>query len=292
MALLTAFLSATFVVFCIIGLRVLTQRSPVRKFEAFNYNYKEDYKLQEINIPARRKIPRARFVTLVLVGSLIAGGVMYIFSGRGWLTMLATPLGFLAPKIWLDWFTKTQYKLISHQLEQAIEAMAVVIRSGGGLPAALEKAIEISEQPLKAELERTANEIKLGLPEPEAFSRLSARVNLPEMDTLGVAFALRKDGMAVNMANVLTEIQTSLRQRQALNEEVNAVVAENKLAIWIVSAVPILTISIMRYVAPEMAAPLFDTLLGVFVLVFCLILIIIGILWSLKLADGDNLLGG
>jgi len=290
MIYMSAFLSTIAVILFALGLRFLAERSPIRKFGAFEYDYKEDEELKKLNKPVKRKIPGLRLVAIILFGALVAGSVMYIFSGRGWLTIIAACLGFFAPKLWLDWFEKTQYKLMSIQLEQAVETMATVIRSGGGLPAALEKAIESSGYPLKAELEQTSNEIKLGLPEPEAFSRLARRVDLPEMDTLSVASELKKDGMAVNMANVFTQIQISLRQRQAFNEEVNAIVAENKLAVWIVSAVPIGSISMMRFVAPEMAAPLFDTLIGAIVMIFCLMLIVVGIFWSLKIANGDNLL--
>lgn len=292
MAYLFAFFSAVAVVFFTLGLRFLIERSPIRKFGAFEYNHKEDEELKNLNKPVKPQIPGIKLVALILIGALIAGGIMYIFSGRGWLTIIAACLGFFAPKLWLDWFEKTQYKLMSSQVEQALEVMSTVIKSGGGIPAALEKAIENSGYPFKKELKQAANEIKLGLPEPEAFSRLAERVNLPEMDTLSIASALRKEGMAVNMANVFTQIQISLIQRQAFNEEINAIVAENKLAVWIVSAVPIFSVSMMRFVAPEMAAPLFDTLLGVIVLIICLFMIVIGIIWSLKIADGDNLLGG
>ena len=291
MVLISAFFSAVTIILFILGLRFMLERSPIRRFGAFEYNYKEDEELKKLNKPARRtQIPYMKAVTLIAIGALVAGGIMYIFSGRGWLTILAACLGFFAPKLWLDWFEKTQYKLLSSQVEQAVEAMATVIKSGGGLPAALEKAIQTSGYPLKKELEQTAGEIKLGLPEPEAFSRLAERVDLPEMDTLSIASALKKEGMTVNMANVFTQIQISLRQRQAFNEEVNAMVAENKIAVWIVSAVPIGSISMMRFVAPEMAAPLFDTFLGIVVLIICLMLIAVGIYWSLKIAEGSNLL--
>lgn len=290
--LISAFFSAVTVILFALGLRFLTERSPVRKFGAFDYDYKEDKELKKLNRPTKAKIPGLKFAVLVLAGALFAGTIMYIFSGRGWLTILAACLGFFAPRLWLDWFEKTQYKLMSSQVEQAVETMATVIKSGGGLPAALEKAIETSGYPFKKELEQTLSEIKLGLPEPDAFSRLAERVDLPEMNTLSIASTLKKGGMAVNMANVFTQIQISLRQRKAFSEELSTMVAENKLAVWIVSAVPIGSVSVMRFVAPEMAAPLFDTVVGAIVLVFCLILIVVGIFWSLKIADSTNLLGG
>ncbi|MHB1418661.1 MAG: type II secretion system F family protein [Bacillota bacterium] len=224
-------------------------------------------------------------VLLILIGGTVVGGVTYTIVGIWWLALIASLLGLMVPRLWINWQKAGRHKHMASQMEQAMETMSAVLRSGGGLPAALERAARDIVAPLSSELAQTAAEIKLGKSSAEAFHRLADRINLPEMAMLSLAVELQQTGMAVNIANVFGQIQENIRGGQALSEEVSAITAENRLAGWIVAAVPFGVLGLIRQMAPEFVAPLFNTPLGLVIFGVSTAAIIGGIIWIMRMSS-------
>ncbi|MHB1127900.1 MAG: type II secretion system F family protein [Bacillota bacterium] len=235
-----------------------------------------------------QQLPTARTLLLVLAGGLTAGLVVYTVIGILWVALGASLLGLLMPRLWSNWHKAGQNKLRFSQIEQAMETMSAVLRSGDGITSALERAAREIGSPLSAELIQTAGEIKVGKSPAEAFERLANRVQLPEMTMLHLAVSLQQTGMAINMAAVFEEIQSGIRNRQALAEEVSALTAQNRMSAWIVGAVPFGFIGMVRWIAPDFIAPLFETPLGLTVFVVSTAAIITGIIWITRMASSDN----
>jgi len=288
LASLIAFISGVAVV---IGIKMLLHRDVnISRFGVVKYNREKDKQLTKMNLAAKEKSPLTVpiFIILVLTGAILFFGGVYIFTGVLKLSLFASAGGFIAPKIWLDWYKKKQEKLVSSQAEQALETMATVIKSGGGMYEALDKAVNNVGEPLKSKLEHTLSEMKIGISEDEAFLRLAEQLDIPEMSMLNVASLIRKEGITVNMATVFTSIQSNLRQRQAFIEEVKAITSENRLAVWVVAAVPFFTVGIIRFFGPDFIDPLFTAPIGLIMFVILTIMIIVGIYWALKIADTTN----
>ncbi|MHB1126976.1 MAG: type II secretion system F family protein [Bacillota bacterium] len=234
-------------------------------------------------------LPTARTVLLVLSGGLTAGVIVYTVVGILWVALGASFLGLLVPRRWSNWHQAGQSKLRSSQIEQAMEIMSAILRSGDGITSALERAAREIGRPLSSELVQTTGEIKVGKSPAEAFEHLADRVQLPEMAMLNLAVSLQQTGMAINMAAVFEEIQSGIRNRQALAEEVSALTAQNRMSAWIVGAVPFGFIGMVRWIAPDFVAPLFETPLGLTVFVVSTATIISGIIWITLMAGADIL---
>src|SRR5690606_22022325 len=94
--------------------------------------------------------------------------------------LVAAFSGYIFPKVWASWQLNNNVKVLNNQLEQAAETMAMVIRSGGSMMSAIDKATLEIENPLKKEMEKASYELKLGKPEADVLRDLSERVKLPE----------------------------------------------------------------------------------------------------------------
>ena len=201
----------------------------------------------------------------------------------------ASLLGFVVPYIWLKWHEASQEKIIASQLEQAVEIMSSVIRSGGGIVSALRRSAQVVGAPLNSELTKVASEIELGVSTANAFKNLAERVPMQETKMMAMVMEIQQSGMAVNLASVFDQIQINIRNKQALQEEVRAITVENKMAGWIVAAVPFVTISLIRWSSPDFIAPLFTTTAGLFVFLLSTGLIIGGVFWIMKMAEMPDL---
>jgi len=230
-----------------------------------------------------KEVPPLRVLMLILAGGISCGVIAYAVVGKWWFTGIASSLGLLAPNLWLSWHRKSKKALLANQLERAAEVMSAVLKSGGGMNLALDKAISEVDKPLKNELAQVLAEIHLGVPLEVAFRNLNERVNLDDLSLLATAADLQSTGMAVNMATVLEQIRENIKGKQLFEDEVSAITGENKMAAWIVGVIPFVLIGLFRQMAPDFVAPLFETAVGIAVFVICLVVILFGIVWAISM---------
>lgn len=231
----------------------------------------------------------SKSILLVLVGGITIGIAAYVVVGIIWVSFCVSLLGLAVPFLWLKWHEASQEKVIASQLEQAVEIMGSVIRSGGGIVSALRRAAQTVGSPLSQDLIQVASEIELGVSTADAFKNLVDRVPMQETKMMAMVMEIQQAGMAVNLGSVFEQIQRNIRSKQALQEEVKAITVENKMAGWIIAAVPFATISLIRWSSPEFTAPLFTTPVGIFVFLISTCLIIWGVVWIMKMAEMPDL---
>lgn len=199
-------------------------------------------------------------------------------------------VGFAIPGAFSKWHETSRARLIGDQLEMASEIMAAAVNSGSSLSKALEKASEELGSPLDKELLQVSTEIRLGVPSAEAFQNLADRVKLPELSILSMAVNLQQSGMAVNMAAVLEQVQDNLTEKKAFGEEVNAITVENRMSGYIVGVLPFLVVGVIRQVAPDFIAPMFNTTAGLTIFFISTAIIAVGIYWMYSM--GSSLTSG
>lgn len=244
----------------------------------------------EKEVETKKKVKRndgKRHLVLffTMIGSLTGFVGLFIVTGLVSASLLGLLVGFLVPKLIADNHKKNQRKLTTMQLEQTAEIMASVLRSGGGIIEALTRAAQEVSNPMREELVATANEIRLGVPTAVAFSNLSQRVGFDELNVLSMAINLQAEGMAVNLGQLLTQIQENIRYKIAFQRDVNVITAENRMAGWIVAALPFAVLAITRLMMPDMIDPLFNTTPGLIVFGIATVIIAIGVFWMLKVAE-------
>lgn len=247
----------------------------------FTPNYSKESKI----IAAGRSLSYSKTIIIIVAGGVSVGVLAYAVIGNLYLAGCASLLGLIFPRFWYKWYSNNQDKLISKQMEKAAETMAVVLKSENNIVAALERAALDSEEPLKSKLIKAAQEIRLGIRTNIAFEALAASVNVPEMMIISIGIELQQQGMAINMASMLEQVQTNIRNREAFKDELSVMTTENKMAGWIVAVIPLATLALIRQADPAFVAPLFDTTVGLTVFVLCLSTIALGLYWLLQIAE-------
>lgn len=291
---LAAFLVMLMVVFLFFGIKHITHRDiSAARFGVQKFKPEEDEHIQKAKRKFKqkekqKKLPRTQKIALIAIGSIGFATIALAVSGKIYIAFIAMLGGFYVPNIWYNWNKKSQERMISSQVEQATEAMSIVLRSGGGMAEAIEKGMKDIKNPFKTELEQTLYEMKLGKPEAEVLQGLSERVPVPELEMLAIASELQRDGMAVNMANVLNNMQSNIRTRQGNIDEIRAITAENRMAVWIVAIIPFVMIAIMRTILPEFKQVLFENVFGIMFSIVMFSIIIFGIGWALKIANVED----
>lgn len=244
----------------------------------------EHYKVYERK---KKKFNPILFI-LVIIGSFTGFGIIFLVTGKIRYSLVGLLIGFIIPNIWVKRHETKQQHLTLLQLEQTAEIMSSVLRSGSGLVDALVRAANEIGNPMRDELLVTANEIKLGVSNAMAFQNLANRVGVDQLDILSMAINLQEEGMAVNLSALLEQIQDNIRYKLSYQRQVKVMTAENRLAGWIVSALPFGTLAIMRLIMPDIVAPLFNTTIGLIIFTFNTVVIVIGVIWLMKIANVET----
>lgn len=260
------------------------------RFKTQSYRAEDDAEYLEREKELREieklyKVDNSKKVLLFIAASAACGAIGYSISGQLHISLASCLFGFAAPVAFERWHADGQRKLLEKQFEQAAEQMAIVIKSGGSIQSAIEKAAEEAKYPLKRELELMTAQTKLNIPTAEVFKLAKEKIPVPELEMMVVVSSLQQQGMAVNTASVLERIQDSIRARRAFREQISAITSEGRLASKVVGVMPFLVIGFIRQTAPQFVAPLFTTAWGMGLLGASVLAIIGGMVWINKMIN-------
>src|SRR5712671_5161707 len=180
-------------------------------------------------------VGRVIFSTLVLIGVGALLGNWWIAPGFiGWVPGLA--LG-AAPYFFLLQKRKKRLQRFSELLPEAIDLMVRGLRSGQAIAATVENVAQESDEPLRSEFRRTADEQSFGLPFRESMLNLSRRVPVPDLQFLVTAVLVQKE-TGGNLSLILEKTSHVIRERMRVVGQTRIRTAQGRLTGWILCALP------------------------------------------------------
>jgi len=88
-----------------------------------------------------------------------------------------------------------------------------------------------------------------------------------------------------NLAEVLTTVSQTIRDRYALKRQIKALSAEGRLSSIILSILPVVLFLALLILNPVFLKPLFSTPLGLMMMAGSAVLMIFGVFWLKKITD-------
>jgi len=213
-------------------------------------------------------------ITLLLVCVGAALGNWWIAPGLiGWLPGLA--LGFL-PYLYLLQKRKRRSRRFTELLPEAIDLMSRGLRAGQALPATIETIAKESDDPLRAEFRRAADEQSFGLPFREAMLNLSRRMPVPDLQFLVTAILVQKE-TGGNLAQILDKTSHVLRERVRAAGQMRIRTAQGRVTGGILIGLPFAIFFAMNFVNPGYGKVLFDNSTGQLFVTLAAVAMVIGI---------------
>ena len=150
----------------------------------------------------------------------------------GWL------LAFL-PIMYMRWQKKRKTAKFESQMPEAMEILARSLRAGHTLQATLELVAKEIPAPLGKEMRITYDEQKLGLSVGQALRRMGDRVASQDLRYFVTAVLIQSE-TGGNLAEILENIGTLIRERMKLRGKINSLTAEGRFSMLILSVLPLL----------------------------------------------------
>ncbi len=211
-------------------------------------------------------------LTLICIGALL--GNWWIAPGLlGWVPGLA--LGAI-PYLFLLQKRKRRLRRFSELLPEAIDLMSRGLRAGQALPATVETIAQESDEPLRSEFRRAADEQSFGLPFREAIVNLSRRVPVADLQFLVTAILVQKE-TGGNLAQILDKASHVIRERVRVEGQMRIRTAQGRLTGWILCVLPFAMFILMNFLHPGYGKVLFQDPLGQKLVTYAGIMMVIGV---------------
>ncbi len=209
--------------------------------------------------------------------SLVFAAVGFLIGRRiGFITapLVAGLFGYL-PYLNLKRKAASRLKLFQAQLPEAIDMLVNAMKSGYSLQAAIKFAGDEMPDPLGPEFARVYDEQRLGMEMRNALLKLQERVNTLDCKMFVTALLLQRE-TGGNLAEVLTNLSTLMRERVGLRGQIETLTAEPKLSAVILSLMPVALFLIVATLNRDYMEPLWNTPGGRLLSTFGVMSVILG----------------
>lgn len=223
---------------------------------------------------------------------MLAGLLAFLILGVGlqcpWLALAGLCLGPWLPRWARAWRESQRRKLLAEQMPGTMEALSAALRSGQSLVQALESARADVPEPSAALLDKACQDLRLGDAPELALEKLAAGLKghslAADWGMVATAVAIQRQSGG-DLAVILDQVAETLRERQRLQAQVDALTAQGRLSAWVVGSLPPLLLLALQALDPDLVAPLFTTPTGWLLLGAALMLELVGILVLRRLVD-------
>ncbi|MHA7272258.1 type II secretion system F family protein [Arthrobacter sp. TMT4-20] len=229
------------------------------------------------------KMRPADFVVLTGVGAVLAACVGLVLSGPFIAIMFAVAVPVLV-KVGLGLLTARRRKQFADQLDDTLQLLAGGLRAGHSLLRAIDAVSADSEAPTTEEFTRIINETRLGRDLGEALDDAAMRMQSEDFSWVAQAIAIHRE-VGGNLATVLDQVGQTIRERNQIRRQVQALSAEGKLSAVILMGLPLVLGGTLMVLSPGYMDPMFSHPIGFVLMGVSLILLAVGALWLKKVVS-------
>jgi tight adherence protein B len=224
------------------------------------------------------------FVVVVFALSTVLA-VVGVLLGFG--TLLAIPfalvfalLGPAAAKVALVVRTSARRARFADQLDDTLQLLAGNLRAGHGISQALDAVSRDAEAPTSEEFARAVNQTRIGRDLNDALGDVSARMRSDDFSWTAQAIAINRE-TGGNLAEVLQQVASTIRERNQIRRQVKALSAEGRLSAIVLICLPIGVTLALLVLQPAYLLPFTESIIGIAAIVVAVVLAIIGTFWML-----------
>jgi tight adherence protein B len=192
-----------------------------------------------------------RFFIIVGTGSVVAGGITWIFRGEilealGALVFCSTLLPFLA----LRFLRSRRQKKFAAQFPDSLDIIVRSLRAGHPVPIAVNMVGREMGDPIGTEFGIVTDEVTFGADLETAMRNLYARIGSDDLPLFVTAVAIQ-GSTGGNLGEILQNLSGVIRDRFKMRRKIRALAAEGRASAMILSALPIGMFIVIQFIAPE-----------------------------------------
>ncbi len=192
--------------------------------------------------------------------------------------------GFIAPPLHLKKKKKDRMDLFNDQLGDVILIISNSLRAGFTFEQAMGSVARDLPDPIGPEFLKIGREVELGERLEVAMEDTARRMGSEDMELMNTAVAIQRQ-VGGNLADVLDNIGTTIRDRIIIKKKIKAMTAQGEISGKIIGFLPFALLIIVSLVNKEYMEPLFTTTFGKILLIISIILEGLGFMTIKKIVN-------
>lgn len=221
-----------------------------------------------------------RVAVSALLGLVIARWMSEVFFAP----IIGTIVGAALPVLWLNAKEKKRLRMFQEQLPDAMDMLVSAMKAGYSFQAAMKFIGEEVPDPLGPEFARFYEEQRLGMEVRTALLALQERTNSLDLRMFVTAILIQRE-TGGNLGEVLGKIGSLMRERAALQGEIETMTAESKLSARILGALPFVVFGAVSVLNPGFMRPMLETSFGPWVFLGATLAVMMGYWIMMRIAD-------
>lgn len=208
------------------------------------------------------------FLVIVIISNAFWNRLVDIYQ-----ISLSLLIGYYIYDVFLILKEKNKYKNIENDLLKAITIMNNSFKSGKSIMQAIYIVSDEVDGEIKNEFKKMYIDLSYGLSLDVVFKRFSKRVNIDEVKYMTTSLIiLNKTGG--NIVNVFSTIEKNFFSRRKLKQEMKSIASSAEFMFKMLLVMPLFIILMIVILNPAYFTPLFETSIGLFILLLILLIYI------------------
>ncbi len=241
-----------------------------------NWATETQERLERANLPLRV----GEYIALrVLLATLAAFAGVWISTLAGLPAFIFGPVGlfggFLVPALYVRRRIARRNATLESQLIEMCDVMASMLQSGFGYLQALVATAEQVGPPLSLELTRLVDAMRLGSDAGEALGEMTRRMDSRDWEIIATAIEIQR-ASGGNLAEILSGVAATIRDRQSLKREVRALTSSERYAAIIIAGFPFVLAGVLSLMLWETYGRLLYDPIGRMILAGAIVMDLIG----------------
>jgi tight adherence protein B len=216
----------------------------------------------------------------------VCAAVGFYLGRRFGLLMALLLAGFAAsiPLLRLKLLQRRRVQAFEAQLPEAIDMLVNAMRAGYSLQAAMKFIGDEMPEPLGPEFVRFYDEQRLGVEVRAALLNLQESVDTLDLKMFVTALLIQRESGG-NLAEVMTNLSTLMRGREALRGQIETLTAEPRLSAIVLSLLPVVMFFVFNALNKEYMTPLWTTPTGRLLVLYGICSTVVGYLVLRKMGN-------
>lgn len=259
----------------------LTQRTLALVDRTVRSRGQRDRLVTEIDRAGLRMRPE-EWIVVQLLAVVFGGIVLALVAGSIFGLIIGAALGWAGARVFLSVKTSRRSAAFADQLPDTLQLLAGSLRSGFSLGQALNGVVREGTEPAASEFARALTEVRLGAELEDALDDVAGRMRSDDLRWVIMAVRISRE-VGGNLAEVLGNTITTMRQRAELRGQVRVLSAEGRTSAKVLIALPFLLFFFMLFLRPGYLSPLIHTGTGILMLIAGIVFLSLGAFWLSRL---------
>lgn len=225
---------------------------------------------------------------LVQIGAMVAGGLLGLLLGRGAVVvgLLFILMAAALPPLYLRIQASRRLKKFQNGLPDVLQLLAGALSAGLSLAQAVDTVVREGPEPIASEFKRVLVEARIGVQLEDAFEGVATRFRSKDFAWAVMAIRIQRQ-VGGNLAELLTTVAATMRERASLRRHVSALSGEGRMSAFILCGLPPAIFLYLFVTNRTFLEPLYTDVRGWILSGFAVTWLAIGVFWMSRMVKVD-----